>query len=213
VPEPVSFSREFTDYQPVLSPDGTRLFFTSTRPIPGTGVEARQNIWYVERVADDWGPPRIVENLATPGWDGYAVATRTGRLYFVSERDGGSGAVDIWSADPDPSGRYGDPVNVLALNSPDSDSDIFVDPDEHFMVFHRSIEATGDIQFWIAFRPASQWLPPRPLDEVNGPGWELSPTVSPDGRYFFFNRDSVIHQVDFCALIRPDERGFLPGSC
>ncbi|MGH9384350.1 MAG: TolB family protein [Vicinamibacterales bacterium] len=207
--EPVSFSREFTDYQPVLSPDGSRLFFTSTRPLPGTDTETRQNIWYVDGTGGMWGPPQIVENLATPGWDGYAVPTRRGRLYFVSDRPGGRGAVDIWVADTTADGRYGEPVNVTALNSEHSDSDIFVDPEERYVIFHRSVEATRTVEFWIAFGAAGDWRAPRLLEEVNGPGWELSPTVPPDGRYLFFNRDSVILQVDFCALIRTQERRFL----
>jgi hypothetical protein len=211
-PEPLPFSTDFTDYQPVLSPNGSCLFFTSTRPLPGTDRETRQNIWFVERTGNGWGAPHLVEGLATPGWDGYAVPTRSGRLYFVSDRPGGRGAVDIWVAGTTLTGGYGPPVNVTALNSEHSDSDIFVDPDERFILFHRSVEATQDIEFWIAFGAAGKWEAPWLLDEVNGRGWELSPTVSPDGRYFFFVRDGVIFQVDFCALLRADERRFLRAS-
>jgi Tol biopolymer transport system component len=208
-PEAVSFSTGFTDYQPVLGPDGSRMFFTSTRPLPGTSVETRQNIWVVDRVGDDWGTPRAITELASPGWDGYAVLARSGRLYFVSDRAGGRGAVDIWTADPSENGRYADPVNVAALNSAHSDSDIFVDPEERFIVFHRFVEADRSIDLWIAFRTGGVWRAPRQLGEVNGRGWELSPTVSPDGRYFFFNRDGVVHRVDFCALVRAEEQAFL----
>jgi hypothetical protein len=117
--------------------------------------------------------------------------------------------VDIWRADVNPGGGFHEPVNVSALNSEHSDSDIYVDPEERFLIFHRSVDSTRTIDFWIAFRDREEWLEPRLLDEVNGPGWELSPTVSPDGRYFFFNRDSVIYRIPFCALVRPDERRFL----
>jgi hypothetical protein len=68
------------------------------------------------------------------------------------------------------------------------------------------------MDFWIAFRAGGVWRAPRLLGEVNGPGWELSPTVSPDGRYFFFNRDGVVYQIDFCALVRAEERAFLSSS-
>lgn len=209
-PEPMPFSSSFTDYQPVLSPDGTRLFFTSTRPPPGTSIEARQNVWFVDRAGADWGTPSIVTELVSSGWDGYAVPTVSGRLYYVSERAGGHGAVDIWVADPAGDGHYAEPRNVAVLNSEDSDSDLYVDPWERFIIFNRYVESTADMQFWIAFGEAGDWHAPRLLDEVNGPGWELSPTVTPDGRYFFFNRDDQIYQMDFCALVRPEE---MTSSC
>lgn len=212
-PKSLPFSLQFTDYQPVLDADGSRLFFTSTRPLPGRDAETRQNIWYVDRHEGEWGTPQLVSNLATSGWDGYAVPTRRGRLYFVSDRPGGRGAVDIWVAETVADGQYGEPINVSALNSEHSDSDIFVDPDERFIILHRWVEATRTIDFWIAFGTQEEWHAPRLLSEVNGPGWELSPTVSPDGRYFFFNRDGTIHQIDFCALVRAQERRFLRDSC
>lgn len=211
-PVPVAFSAEYTDYQPVLSPDGTRLYFTSTRPIPGTGSESRQNIWYVDRTVAGWSEPRIIMELATSGWDGYAVPVRTGRLYFISDRPGGAGAVDIWVAEPQSDGRYGEPVNVANVNSEHSDSDLFVDADERFMIFHRYQDATGTIDLWISFRAGDQWQMPRPLDETNGEGWELSPTVTPEGQYFFFNRSGILQQVDFSALIRAEEQEFLRRS-
>jgi Tol biopolymer transport system component len=205
-PQAVSFSREFTDYQPVLSPDGSRLFFTSTRPLPGTTAEVRQNIWFVDRDRDGWQAPRLARGLATSGWDGYAVPTRTGRLYFVSDRSGGLGATDIWMADPVSDGEYAAPVNVAALNSTDSDSDLVVDPEERFIIFHRFVEAANDIDLWIAFRVGDEWSAPRLLDGANGAGWELSPTVSSDGRAFFFARDSEIYTADLCALLRESEQ-------
>lgn len=40
-PEPVDFASNWSDYHPVLSPDGQRMFFNSTRPIPGETDENR----------------------------------------------------------------------------------------------------------------------------------------------------------------------------
>lgn len=205
-PEPVSFSRRFTDYQPVLSPDGSRLFFTSTRPLPGSETETRQNVWFVERTAAGWGEPQVVAALTTPGWDGHAVAVRSGRLYYVSERPGGRGGTDIWMAEEAADGTYGGPVNVAAVSSQDGDSDLFVDPDERFMIFNRFVEATGSIDLWIAFGSNGDWQPPRPLDAANGPGWELSPTVTPDGRYLFFQRDGILQQIDLDRVLQAEER-------
>lgn len=219
-PEAVPFSNAFTDYQPVLSPDGQRLFFTSTRPQPDTVRELRQNIWVSHRDANGWAAPEIVAELATPGWDGYAVPTRSGRLYFVSDRQGGLGGVDIWTARPQLDGRYGPAVNVAAVNSAASDSDIWVDPDERFMVFTRSVEPAAnagpgvraEIDLWVALRSNGVWHRPRRLDRVNSPEWELSPTVTPDGRYLFFARRGAIFRIELSAVLTAAERRQLAAS-
>ena len=113
-PEPLPWTAKHTDYQPVVSPDGDRLYFTSTRPVPGSSEEARQNVWVAGRAASGWGEPRVVPELVSAGWDGYAVPTQSGRLYFVSDRLGGRGAVDIWVADPASDGGIAGVRNVAA---------------------------------------------------------------------------------------------------
>lgn len=201
-PEVVAFSGTYTDYQPTLSPDGKRLFFTSTRPLPGTTEEVRQNIWYVARTGTASGTPVSVTELATSGWDGYAMPARDGTLYWVSEREGGRGGVDIWTAEPTSEG-YTTPLNLQVVNTSDSDSDLYVDPDERFLIFNRYIDAARSIDLYISFRTDGMWTVPRPLDAVNTAGWELSPSMSPDGRYFFYNVDGIIWHVAFEALLEP----------
>src|SRR5918995_6013518 len=53
-PRVAPFSGRWSDADPHLSPDGSRLFFISNRPVaPGADAEARDDydIWYVERTA------------------------------------------------------------------------------------------------------------------------------------------------------------------
>ncbi|MGQ0642400.1 MAG: hypothetical protein ACT4P6_16765 [Gemmatimonadaceae bacterium] len=133
------------------------------------------------------------------------MPTRSGRIYFVSDRPGGRGAVEAWVAESRPGGGCADPMNVAALNSEHSDSDLWVDPDEKYAILHRSIDSTRTIDFWIAFRDGDRWLSPRPLDEVTAAGWELSPTVSPSDALFYFNRYGVIHPTLLCAIVRGEE--------
>ncbi|MGI4869854.1 MAG: TolB family protein [Janthinobacterium lividum] len=50
-PEVVSFSGEWNDTDPFVSPDGKRLFFISNRPLPDSAQDKPQktyHIWYVE---------------------------------------------------------------------------------------------------------------------------------------------------------------------
>lgn len=212
-PHILPFSSVHTDYQPVLSPDGGALFFTSTRPPPGRDAEQRQDVWWVEREADgSWGDPRWPEELSAPEWDGYAVPTRSGRLYFVSDRDGGLGGTDLWVAEPAPDGGWSAPRNLAPLNSEHSDSDLWVDPGERFAIFHRYVEATHGIDLWIAWNGADGWEAPRLWSEASGPGWELGPTVSPDGRWFLMQLDGTVWRAELGALLTPSERARLRAS-
>src|SRR5262245_42946111 len=56
-PEIASFSGQYLDFSPSLSPDGSKLFFSSVRPSDGKN-RLDTDIWFVEKGADDkWGEP------------------------------------------------------------------------------------------------------------------------------------------------------------
>jgi hypothetical protein len=59
-PLPFSGSKDIRDGDPFFSPDGSRLFFWSSRPFPGKTAEDT-DVWVVERRADGWGEPRRLE--------------------------------------------------------------------------------------------------------------------------------------------------------
>lgn len=201
-PRRAEFSRQYTNYQPIFSPDGKKLFFTSTRPLPDENSEVRQNVWFVERKETGWSEPQIVPALITPKWDGHAMPVEDGALYYASERDGGSGDVDIWRSQFS-NGQYMDPKNVKTLNSSDTDNDFYIDPFERFIIFTRYIEAENDLDLYVSLKTEAGWSKPRPLDMINTDKWELSPSVSPDGKYFFFLREGTIYQIPLQSILSP----------
>jgi hypothetical protein len=204
-PTPASFSSAFTDYQPVMAPGGARLYFQSTRPLPGSSAEVLQNIWYVDREGDAWSSPRFAADLNTPAREGYVAALASGAIYFNSDRPGTRGLQDFYRSRALDGGRFEAPTPVLELNTMHSENDLVVDPLGRFVIFNRYVEATKDIDLYIAFPSGPGWAMPRPLDGVNGPGWELTPSISPNGRYFFFTRGMKIFQVDLDTLLYNDE--------
>ncbi|UCE23915.1 MAG: PD40 domain-containing protein, partial [Candidatus Zixiibacteriota bacterium] len=57
-PEVASFSGYYSDYRPYFSPDGTRLFFSSVRPLPGDTVQnSSHDIWVTEKKGQSWSDP------------------------------------------------------------------------------------------------------------------------------------------------------------
>ncbi|MEP7002825.1 MAG: hypothetical protein ABI969_20200, partial [bacterium] len=82
-PEVASFSGHYPDYDPFVSPDGSRLFFISTRPIAEHGPSRDFNIWFVDRSGTGWTAAR---NLGSPvngdGDELYPSIALDGTLYF-----------------------------------------------------------------------------------------------------------------------------------
>jgi hypothetical protein len=64
-PQTVSFALDYDAEKPMFTADGTRLFFTSTRPLKAEGLKLREkfrreNIWYVDREPrGDWSEPAL----------------------------------------------------------------------------------------------------------------------------------------------------------
>jgi hypothetical protein len=204
-PVPASFSSTYTDYQPVFAPNGARLYFQSTRPRPGAAAEVLQNLWFVDRVGDAWSDPRFATDLNTDAREGYVAPLRDGTVYFNSDRPGGRGLQDFYRSQVLPDDRFAPPVRVAELNTVHSENDLTVDPLGRFVIFNRYVEATREIDLYIAFASGDAWGTPRLLDNVNALGWELTPALSPNGRYLFFTRDAAIYQVDVAALLYDDE--------
>lgn len=200
------------EYHPVLSVDGTRLFFNSRAPAPGASVKylPKNNLWYSDKQADgSWGEPVLIDVLVTDDHDDYASPTRSGDLYFRSDRPGGKGGGDIYvSRIID--GVYQKPENVKDLNSADNENDVCVDPDERFIIFNRYFDATREIRFYLSMNTGSGWTAPRLLSQLEKDvDWELTPSLSPDGKYFYYEVNSNIMRVETETLFSPDERVYL----
>jgi len=192
-PEPAAFNAPAAgpnamSFEPMVTPDGRRLYFTSDRPRAGqTGPPGppQLNIWYVERAGDGWGAPQDAGAPFNPMQVMYVSATRSGMIYTMDISKGPAGAA-IAVMKPAASGygapeRQGPPVND---GSPSMYP--FVSPDESYLIFSRMRpgEAIDQVLF-VSYRNADgSWGEPRALDLGMRAG---TPCVSPDGKYLFFS--------------------------
>ncbi len=191
--EQVPFSSQHTDYHPVFTPDGEWVYFNSDRPIPGSnGKSEKINIWRVKYGDDAWGNPEYLEQVNTKGHDSYPSVAADGTLYFNSDRPGGKGSMDIYeSALVD--GVHIKPVPIPSLNSSDSENDLTIHPKEEFIIFNRYLFSSKEIELFISYNKNGIWTEPKPLSSINKKGvWELTPTLSPDGNYFLYEKDGRI---------------------
>ena len=187
-PQPVSFSSEYADEYPSVSPDGQHLYFASVRPVNGVDAQDRNDLWVVHRTASGWSQPEHLGGaLSTPDIESHPVVTDEG-LYFHSRREGGQGGVDAWFA-PGAPGSWGPPV-PLPFNSSATDGEVVLSPDGRTAVFYSDRpggHGLGDL--YQVDRTATGWGPPRNLGStINTSAWDWTPTFSPDGRTLVFSR-------------------------
>ncbi len=196
---PVFENTQYSDYQPVLSQDGNRLYFTSTRPLSGSGAAVRQNPWIAERNADGHWSLRPLVSLASEWWDGHTVEIGERHVLFASERPGGAGMVDLYEARLDGAEVH----NAVALNSAASDNDMTYDMHIGVLVFARYEAESGDINLFVSRRLAEEWVQPIPITELNTAEWESSPMIAPGGRQLLFKRgDGPIRRAPLIDIIR-----------
>ncbi|WP_128546106.1 TolB family protein [Larkinella soli] len=190
-PEVAPFSGRYRDIEPFLTPDGSRLYFSSNRP-KTAGAGARDfDIWYVDRQNGIWQEPVRLDGPVNTDRDEYYPSLATsGNLYFTAAYEGGTGQEDLYVSRPE-NGRYGKPqILPETVNSKGYEFNAFVDPAERFLIYtaYGRPEGLGRGDLYISFRdPDGRWQPARLLPEpLNSSQIDYCPYVSPDGKWFFF---------------------------
>lgn len=198
-PEVASFSGQYQgDF--TMSSDGNRIVFSSNRPFVGTGTpQDDYYTWIVERTESGWGKPKPFGPLinSSESFAGCPTIANNGNLYFFSDRTGGKGNDDIWMSEF-VTDDYTEPVNLgNSINTVDFDLDPFIAPDESYIIFTRiDKERKGNADLFISFQKDNgSWTKAINMGEkINSSGWEFCPTVSPDGRYFFFTSNRTLYE-------------------
>jgi tetratricopeptide (TPR) repeat protein len=113
----------------------SKMYYTVCEQLDVEQNIFRCELFYRERQArDDWGRPiRLPDHVNVPGSNATQPAigldAKTGQetLYFVSDRPGGKGRLDIWTSNIDKNGGFSQPVNLADLNTMDDDLSPFYD--------------------------------------------------------------------------------------
>jgi hypothetical protein len=104
--------------------DHTILYYTICDYINQTDIQC--HLYLRHRNGQGWGPAQKL-NLNIPGYTSTEPATGKNTLngeewlFFVSDRPGGNGGLDIWYAAIQPDGNCANPINLSALNTPGND--------------------------------------------------------------------------------------------
>jgi Tol biopolymer transport system component len=215
-PRLAPFSAGGHDWDFVLAPDDTTVFVASGRPpAPGAAVPRDHSIWVSNRIAKGWSSAeRLPAPVNTGQHDSYPSVATDGTLYFFSRRDGGLGYGDIYVSRP-ADGVYTRVENLGApINSPFHEVDPFIAPDQSYLLFcsDRPGGHGKDDMYVVFARGGGGWTAPVNLGEaVNSPHQEYIPSVSRDGRFFFFTsnrtgqRDIYWMEASVIERLRPEE--------
>jgi hypothetical protein len=198
-PEVAPFSRDprFFNLEPHISPDGQRFFFLSNRPPRDADPEdddvgrwTNEDIWVMDRTDEGWSEPyNLGPPVNTEGAEFFPSVTRDGTLYFTRGETDPAGSAIYRSRFVD--GQYTEPERLgPEVNSTPSQYNAFVAPDESYLIVptDRRDDSFGSSDYYIVFRDEDDtWSEPVNMgEEVNTAFVEMSPYVSPDGKYFFF---------------------------
>ena len=189
-PQVATFSGQWHDSEPTLSPDGKRLYFVSNRPLQpgGTPVTAAMNgrhfpgtnLWFVERSSGGWGTPMHVDGALNDGAMIYnpSVAAN-GDIYFSAHRADSGKAYQIYVARDH---GHAVPERLSLGDLAHNRMDPAVDPAGRFLLYAGNEgDALGSADIYIVFRlPDGGWGKPEHLDgDLNSRVLENAPSLGP----------------------------------
>lgn len=178
--------------EPHISPKGDRFFFLSNRPDSVNGrFKENEDIWVMDKTEDGWSEPY---NLGAPinseAAEFFPSTTLDGTLYFT--RRNLQDRNEFIYRSKWVNGKYTEPEFLGSqVNAARTQFNACIAPDESYLIIpsYGLKETVGGIDYYVCFRNEDDtWTSPINLgDKINTAGSsEYSPSITPDGKYFFF---------------------------
>jgi Tol biopolymer transport system component len=195
-PELASFSGEWSDMQPVFSPDGSYLIYASNRPAPPAPPHTA-HLWRVDRKGDRWSDPTALpDTIHISGRIFKPSIASDGSLYFMSmEKDQ---KFRLFRAEY-ASGSYQKPEPLPFSDGTTGDVDPEIAPDGSYLIFSSNGRTDGDPDhehLFIVMRNGNAWGSVIPIhfegEKASGPSNENEAHLSRDGRVLYFSSDRTL---------------------
>ena len=193
---------DFGFNDPFLSPDESRLYFISQKPLQDSVDRNDYNIWYVQKENESWSDPISAGPMInTKGNEYYISFTHDGTMYFSSNKNAGGdngNNLDIYYS----KFKNGDFQKAVvlgdAINTEHYEADVFIDPQEEYIIFCSTRPGgLGRGDLYISFKnDTGAWTDSVNMGEkINSKHHELCPFVTADGQYFFYTSDEDIYWI------------------
>jgi len=186
-PQPLSINTENHEATINMSLDGQTLFIY--KDDNGNG-----NLYATNRNEDEWTTPQLLgSDINSESDETHAAITPDGKLlYFVSDRKGGLGGLDIYVCKQLPNGEWAKAQNAgPSINTPYDEDGVFIHPDGKTMYFsskgHKSIGGF-DIFSSEFDKEAQIWSTPQNIGyPVNSTDDDVFFVTSADGKRGYYS--------------------------
>ncbi len=190
IPDTASFSLKYGNWEPFISNNGRKIYFTSNRNTDTIGNH--KDFYCVERNDQEWSDPKILAApINTQYTELFYTETKAGSLYFCSNRPGGKGHTDLYHATKEKDGNYIIDNMGKPINSKLYDWDPCIANDESFIIYAgvRLLKIFHQADLYVTFRNGEEWTKPKRLGRlINTKANEYGPFLSPDNKFLFFTR-------------------------
>jgi Tol biopolymer transport system component len=179
-------SEDLEEFEPFITPDGKTLFFSSKR-----GIQGEYATYQSDFLDGTWQIPVYLDNGINDTFAMYISVSSAGNMYFTG--------LDAIYVIEKINGEY-QPLKSTGVHG----SHPYIAPDESYMLFDRTVG--NSTYLYITVKNGFNWGTPTIFgSDVNQEGaTQICPSVTPDGKYFFFSRfidgSSDIYWVDGAYL-------------
>lgn len=192
-----------------LSSDGTTMFIFKYKEKDGG------DIYVSNLVGATWTKPEHLNKNINSKWHESSVSLSydSKRLYFISDREGGIGAGDIYYSDKDAKGEWGPAVNAgPTLNTKYGEEGVFIHPDGKTIYFSSKGHNTmGGYDIFKSTFENGKWGEPVNLGyPINGPDDDVFFVISGSGNHGYFASskqggygDKDIYRITFLGPEKP----------
>lgn len=200
-----------------ISQDGRIMFFTACNRRDGGG---RCDLYMCVKKGDTWGKPRNLGPAVNSGaWEAQPTFSIDGKtLYFVSDRKGGYGGMDIWKCVFE-NGRWSDAVNLgPTINTAGNEMSPFIHYDDRTLYFSSDGHVgMGGLDIFVSRRQDDgSWSTPVNLGyPINTSGDESNLIVDAASTtaYYSSDREGGFGKQDLYSFEMPAETRPIPTVC
>jgi len=124
-----------------MSTDGSIIYYTLSEYINGSDIQCeiyKSNLDSLGNLSNEMKLPDPINFPGTTSTHPHlAIDKVTGKefIYFVSNREGGAGGLDIWYSLIDPKFGYSQPINIKEINTSNDDITPFYNVENDFLYF------------------------------------------------------------------------------